>query len=818
MGEIGGVDMAAERSKKKDVFPLLPLRGLLVYPSMVLHFDVGRDKSMKALEKAMVGEHLILLTSQEDGQIDDPQEADLYRIGTLAKVKQMMKLPNGTMRVLVEGLERAQIQAFVRFEDWFEVSIVRHPERDDETANSEVQAMMRSVLQQFEQYVKLSKKVDQETYGSVIDIESPGRFADAVASHLPLKVKEKQDILEAYDVYARLEKLLQILSDEREVLELERKIHQRVRKQMERTQKEYYLREQMKAIQKELGDREGRTAEIEELRESMAKKKFPELVVERLEKEIDRLERIPPSSAEGTVARTYIDWLISLPWTEKSGGKVDLRRTEKVLNDEHFGLEKVKERILEFLAVQKLVNKQSGPIICLAGPPGVGKTSLARSIATALNRPFVRASLGGVRDEAEIRGHRRTYIGALPGRILQGMKQAGQRNPVFLLDEIDKMASDFRGDPTSAMLEVLDPEQNNTFSDHYVEIPFDLSDVLFITTANNLYQIPGPLRDRMEIIHLSGYTEVEKLHIAKNHLLPKLKEDHALKNDRIRIADDVILEIIRFYTREAGVRQLNRILASVCRKVARKLADSTQKRVTVTGDMVVEFLGPHIFHHGLMEETDQIGVVSGLAWTEVGGDLLTIEVSVVPGKGKVVLTGHLGDVMKESAQTALSYIRTRARSLNIPQDFSEKVDIHIHVPEGAIPKDGPSAGITMATAIASALTNRPVSRLVAMTGEVTLRGRVLPIGGLKEKSMAAHRAGIRTLVIPQGNEKDTRDIPATVRDEITFVPVKHMDEVLAQALLAPVDMDDNHPFFGFGDATDLQSMIHEKYTGEEAHQ
>lgn len=809
--------LAAERTKKKDVYPLLPLRGLLVYPSMVLHFDVGRDKSIKALEKAMVSEHLILLTSQEDGQIDEPQESDLYQVGTLAKVKQMMKLPNGTIRVLVEGIERAEIQSFVRSEDWFEVAIIRHPETNED-GNSQLQAMMRSVLQQFEQYVKLSKKVDQETYSSVIDIENPGRFADAVASHLPLKIKEKQDILEAYDVYTRLEKLLQILSDEREVLELEKKIHQRVRKQMERTQKEYYLREQMKAIQKELGDREGRTGEVEELREAMSKKVFPDAVQERLEKEIDRLERIPPSSAEGTVARTYIDWLLALPWSEKSDAKVDLKKAERVLNEEHFGLEKVKERILEFLAVQKLVDKQAGPIICLAGPPGVGKTSLARSIATSLNRPFVRASLGGVRDEAEIRGHRRTYIGALPGRVLQGMKQAGKKNPVFLLDEIDKMASDFRGDPTSAMLEVLDPEQNGTFSDHYIEVPFDLSDVLFITTANNLYQIPGPLRDRMEVIQLSGYTEIEKLHIAKDHLLPKLKEDHALKSNRIRISDDVILDIIRFYTREAGVRQLNRVLASICRKVARRIADSTQKRVNVSPELVIEFLGPHLFHHGLMEENDQVGVVSGLAWTEVGGDLLTIEVSIVPGKGKVVLTGQLGDVMKESAQTALSYIRARARSLNIPQDFTEKVDIHVHVPEGAIPKDGPSAGITMATAIASALTNRPISRYVAMTGEITLRGRVLPIGGLKEKSLAAHRAGIHTVLIPAGNEKDIRDIPESVRSTLKFVPVKHMDDVLAQALLERMDLDDNHPFFGCDDTPALERMIHEKYTGEEAHQ
>lgn len=807
--------MAAEDSAQTDVFPLLPLRGLLVYPSMVLHFDVGRDKSIRALEKAMVAEHYIVLASQEDGQIDEPTQEDLFHVGTLAKVKQMMKLPNGTIRILVEGLERVTIEEFFRTEEWFEVRVKRHIEELDMPVSVEMQALMRSVLQQFEQYAKLSKKIDQETYASVVDIEHAGRFADVVASHLPLKVREKQDILEEFEVQKRLEMLLQFLSDEREVLELERKIHQRVRKQMEKTQKEYYLREQMKAIQKELGDREGRTGEVEELRDQLREKKAPEMVVARIEKEIERLERIPVSSAEGTVARTYIDWLLALPWSESANTKIDMKRAEKILNEEHFGLEKVKERILEFLAVQKLAKKQTGPIICLAGPPGVGKTSLARSIATSLQRPFVRASLGGVRDEAEIRGHRRTYIGAMPGRILQGIKQAGVRNPVFLLDEIDKMASDFRGDPGSAMLEVLDPEQNANFSDHYVEIPFDLSDVLFITTANNVYQIPGPLRDRMEIIQLSGYTELEKLHIAKNHLFPRQRDQHALKGDKIRITDDVLVELIRYYSREAGVRQLDRLLASLCRKVARKVASGEQKRVNVTSTVLQDYLGPHLYRFGNAEVEDQVGVVSGLAWTEVGGDLLVIEVSIVPGKGKVVITGHLGDVMKESAQTALSYIRSRAIPLGIPTDFTEKVDIHIHVPEGAIPKDGPSAGITMATAIASALTGRPVNHEIAMTGEVTLRGRVLPIGGLKEKSMAAHRAGIRKVLFPFDNVKDIRDIPELVRHEMEFKPVKHMDEVLAEALREDPEMDTNHPLYGV--ASNLPSLIHE-YPGEGAHQ
>lgn len=806
--------LTANDSTNQDVYPLLPLRGLFLYPYMVLHFDVGRDKSIKALEQAMVQDHLILLTSQEDVQIDEPVECDLYKVGTVARVKQMMKLPNGIFRVLVEGVERARIVRFVRSEGWFEVEVEHHPD-PEATASTELQALIRSVLQQFEQYVKLSKKVDQETYASVLDIEHPGRLADAVASHLPLKIKQKQSILEAFDIRARLERLLQTLSDEREVLELERKIHQRVRKQMERTQREYYLREQMKAIQKELGDREGRTTEVEELRAQLEQKKLPEAVHDRVDKEIDRLERIPAASAEGTVARTYIDWLLALPWTEQAKSTVNLKKAEKILDEDHFGLEKIKERILEFLAVQKLASRQTGPIICLAGPPGVGKTSLSKSIAKSLNRPFVRISLGGVRDEAEIRGHRRTYIGALPGRILQGMKQAGVKNPVFLLDEIDKMASDFRGDPASAMLEVLDPEQNATFSDHYVEIPFDLSDVLFITTANNVYEIPGPLRDRMEVIHLSGYTEVEKLEIAKRHLLPKQREKHALTGDKLRISDDVLLRVIRLYTREAGVRQLDRLMASICRKTARIIASEEGKRVRVTESVLTDFLGAPIYRYGEIDERDQIGVVNGLAWTESGGDTLLVEVSIVPGKGKLVLTGQLGDVMKESAQTALSYVRSRSRELSIPQDFAERVDIHIHVPEGAIPKDGPSAGITMATAIASALTNRPVSRVVAMTGEVTLRGRVLPIGGLKEKSLAAHRAGIETIVIPEGNERDVAEIPESVRSALHFVPVHHMDEVLSTALLP--GNDEGNPLFE-EDPQSFPAIVQEGYLEERTHQ
>lgn len=805
-----------EKTAKKEIFPLLPLRGLLVYPSLVLPFDVGRDRSIKALEKAMVGDSLILLVSQEDGQVDEPEEEDLYRVGTITRIKQMMKLPNGTIRVLVEGVHRAVVDQFVRTEGWFEASVSARPDPEQIPESNELQALSRSVLQQFEQYVKLSKKIDHDKLAAVSDISHAGRLADAIADHLPLKIKEKQELLEAFDISSRLEKLLHFLSDEREVLELERKIHQRVRKQMEKTQREYYLREQMKAIQKELGDREGRQAEVEELKEQLQKKSVPDIVRERIEKEIDRLERIPVASAEGTVVRTYVDWLLALPWTEKAETKVDLARAEKLLNEEHYGLDKVKERILEFLAVQKLTDKQSGPIICLAGPPGVGKTSLSTSIATSLGRPFVRVSLGGVRDEAEIRGHRRTYIGAMPGRVLQGMKQAKMRNPVFLLDEIDKMASDFRGDPSSAMLEVLDPEQNRTFSDHYVEIPYDLSDVMFITTANNVYDIPAPLRDRMEIIHLSGYTELEKLDIAKRHLLPKQKDKHALSGAKIRVSDEVLLELIRHYTREAGVRQLDRLMASMCRKVARIVASGEKQRVTVTSAILHDFFGPPIFHHGRVEEMDQVGVVTGLSWTEVGGDTLMIEVSAVSGKGKVVITGHLGDVMKESAQAALSYIRSRAHTLDIPSNFADIVDIHIHVPEGAIPKDGPSAGITMATAIASALTNRPVSHLVAMTGEITLRGRVLPIGGLKEKLLAAHRAGVNKVLVPFENEKDLRDVPDSVKQDLRIVLVKHMDEVLNEALLDAV-MDYPNPLFD-SDRTAIHDMPTSDYLEEGAHQ
>ncbi|GGG74486.1 endopeptidase La [Paenibacillus radicis (ex Gao et al. 2016)] len=820
--------MGSAKTKTRRL-PLLPLRGLLVYPSMVLHLDVGRDKSVRALEKSMIDDHMILLCSQSEVNIEEPTEEDIYRIGTIARVRQMLKLPNGTIRVLVEGVSRAEVVDYVANDEFYEVSVKELPEQ--ETDDPEVDALMRSVLSQFEHYISLSKKVTPETHAAVSDIDEPGRLADVITSHLSLKIKDKQDILETVDVRERLERLLDLLNNEREVLELERKISQRVKKQMEKTQKEYYLREQMKAIQKELGEKEGRAGEVEELRGQLAEAGVPEPVKEKIEKEIDRLEKMPASSAEGGVIRNYIDWLLALPWNKLTEDDLSLAKAEEILNNDHYGLEKPKERVLEYLAVQQLVRKMKGPILCLVGPPGVGKTSLARSIAKSLDRKFVRISLGGVRDEAEIRGHRRTYVGAMPGRIIQGMKTAGSLNPVFLLDEIDKMAMDFRGDPSSALLEVLDPEQNSTFSDHFVEVPFDLSNVMFITTANVMQNIPRPLLDRMEVLYIPGYTELEKLQIASRYLLPKQKREHGLTEAQLEVGEDVLMQLIREYTRESGVRNLEQQIAALCRKAAKHIvANGSQERtaaveadaeqaldgaaefeqddpilntleaafgsseeenaattlapaLVVDEELLKEWLGPARFRYGMAEVEDQVGAVTGLAWTEVGGDTLVIEVTVMPGSGKLTLTGKLGDVMKESAQAAFSFTRSKSLELNIDPAFHEKNDIHIHIPEGAIPKDGPSAGITMATALISALTGRRVSKEVAMTGEITLRGRVLPIGGLKEKSLAAHRAGITKVLMPKENERDLRDIPDSVRSELTFVPVAHMDEVLQHALL-----------------------------------
>jgi len=773
-------DMGSGKTKSRSI-PLLPLRGLLVYPSMVLHLDVGREKSIKALERCMIDDHIILLCSQSEVGIEEPSQEDIYRIGTIAKVRQMLKLPNGTIRVLVEGMERAEIEQYLPNDLFYEVLARELPETGED--DPELDALMRAVLSQFEHYINLSKKATPETFAAVADIDQAGRLADVITSHLSLKIKDKQDILETVDVPTRLEKLLDLLNNEREVLELERKISQRVKKQMEKTQKEYYLREQMKAIQKELGEKEGRAGEAEELRNQAQEADLPEKIAARLTKEIDRLEKTPSASAEGAVIRTYIEWLLALPWSKMTEDHLDIGEAQRILDEEHYGLEKPKERVLEYLAVQKLVKKLKGPILCFVGPPGVGKTSLARSIAKSLGREFVRISLGGVRDEAEIRGHRRTYVGAMPGRILQGMRNAGTRNPVFLLDEIDKMAMDFRGDPASALLEVLDPEQNATFSDHYVEVPFDLSNVLFVTTANVVHHIPRPLLDRMELLTVPGYTELEKQQIAEQHLLPKQKREHGLTEEQLSMAPEALLSLIREYTRESGVRNMEQLLAAVCRKAAKAIV-SAPESVSVFVDVprLKEYLGPPKFRYGMAEQEDQVGAVTGLAWTEVGGDTLVIEVTVMPGSGKLTLTGQLGDVMKESAQAAFSYTRSRAQELGIAPDFHEKNDIHIHIPEGAIPKDGPSAGITMATALVSALSGRPVSREVAMTGEITLRGRVLPIGGLKEKSLAAHRAGIRKVIIPRDNERDLRDVPESVSEAVTFVPVSHMDEVLKHAL------------------------------------
>jgi ATP-dependent Lon protease len=752
---------------------------VLVFPYMVVHLDVGRDKSVAAIDQAMMGDRRIFLAMQKDAQTDDPGEADIFSVGTVADIKQLLKLPGGTIRILVEGIVRGSIRRYLQCEPFLEVEIEVY--RDAVDWDVELDALVRALVDRFEEYVKNSKKIPPETVVSVAGLEEPGRLADVIAAHLSLRLSDKQALLEAIEVKDRLRRLLEILAQEMEILELERRINQRVRKQMEKTQKEYYLREQMKAIQKELGEKDERAAEAEELRERIAKTGLPKEVEEKALKEVERLEKMPPMVAEATVVRNYLDWLLSLPWNVQTRDRLDVKVAEKILDEDHYGLKEVKDRILEYLAIRKLAKRMKGPILCFVGPPGVGKTSLAKSIARAMGRKFVRISLGGIRDEAEIRGHRRTYVGALPGRIIQGMKQAGTKNPVFLLDEIDKVGVDFRGDPTSALLEVLDPEQNHAFSDHYIESPFDLSKVFFITTANVTHTIPRPLLDRMEVIHISGYTEEEKVQIALRHLVPKQLKEHGLKPSQLSISENAIRRIIREYTREAGVRNLERQIATICRKAARDIVSGKAKAVKVSSQNLDHWLGIPKYRHGVMEEEHQVGVATGLAWTENGGELLSVEATVLKGKGNLTLTGKLGEVMRESAQAGFSYIRSRAQELGIPEDFYEKYDLHIHVPEGAIPKDGPSAGITMATALASSLTNIPVRRDVAMTGEITLRGRVLPVGGIKEKVLAAHRAGIKTVIIPKENEKNLEEIPANIKRKINFVLVRHMDEVLSHA-------------------------------------
>jgi ATP-dependent Lon protease len=763
--------------------PMLPLRGVLVFPYTVIHLDVGRKKSISAIEEAMMDTKEIFLATQKEAQTDEPEIEDIYTAGTVAEIKQILKMPGGTMRVLVEGLHRAKITRFISSEPYMQVEIEEFKE-DNEPKTPELDALMRTLISELEQYVRLSKKIPPETVVSVMAIEEPGRLADVIASHLSLRIQEKQKVLEARDVAHRLELLCEMLATEMEVLELERKINIRVRKQMEKTQKEYYLREQMKAIQKELGDKDERVAEVEELKERINKAKLPKEAYEKAYKELERLEKMPPMVAEAVVVRNYLDWLLSLPWSVETKDRLDLKVAERILDEDHYGLEKPKERILEYLAIRKLAKKMKGPILCLVGPPGVGKTSLGKSVARSLNRKFVRMSLGGIRDEAEIRGHRRTYVGSMPGRVLQGMKQAGSKNPVFLLDEIDKMTMDFRGDPASALLEVLDPEQNSTFSDHYLETAFDLSKVMFITTANSTYNIPKPLLDRMEVIEISGYTEEDKVHIALDYLIPKQVKEHGLSEHNITFSEGAVRKIIREYTREAGVRNLEREIASVCRKVARQVVEDKNTMVTVTAGNLGKYLGVQRYRYGVAERENQIGVATGLAWTEVGGDILSIEVALLKGKGNLTLTGKLGDVMKESAQAALTYVRSRAEELGIPEDVRQEHDIHLHVPEGAIPKDGPSAGITIAVALASAMSGKLVRKDVAMTGEITLRGRVLPIGGVKEKVLAAHRAGIHTVIMPMENQKDLADIPANVKRKMKFIPVAHMDEVLQETLIS----------------------------------
>ncbi|MCK4267908.1 MAG: endopeptidase La [Actinomycetia bacterium] len=768
-----------EKIEIPEVLPLIPLRDLIIFPNLVVPLFVGRERSIKALEEAMRMDHLVALVAQKEAETQEPVEGDLYEIGSVATVMQELKLPDGTAKALVEGITRIKIEEFVQIEPFFrvKVSVVEAPVKK----TVETQALMRNLVAQFEQTARLGKPIPQEVLLASMNIDEPGRLADFVAFHLNLKAEEKQQILEAMSDHERLELVGTFLGKELEILEIGSRIQSRVKEQMTKTQREYFLREQMKAIQKELGVMDEQQAEVDEIKTKIKEAEMPEEVEEKALKELGRLEKMPAAAAETGVIRTYLDWLIGIPWKKETAEKLDLKEAQAILDTDHYGLEKVKERILEYLAVHKLTEKMRGPILCFVGPPGTGKTSIGRSIARALNRKFIRMSLGGIHDEAEIRGHRRTYVGALPGRIVQSISQIGARNPVFMMDEIDKVGADFRGDPTSALLEVLDPEQNNSFSDHYLEVPLDLSDVMFITTANLLDPIHPALKDRMEVIHFPGYTEAEKIKIAQQYLVPKQIKEHGLAKKHLSIAEDGLQKIIREHTREAGVRNLERKIAAICRQVARRIVDGKAKSVKASASNMQEFLGPAQFRYGMAEQKDQIGLATGLAWTEVGGDVMGVEATVLKGKSELMLTGRLGDVMKESATAAVSYIRSRAIDLGIDDDFNKNLDIHIHVPGGAIPKDGPSAGITMAVALISALTKRPVDRSVSMTGEITLRGRVLPIGGIKEKVLAAHRAGIKKVIMPRDNEKDLDLVPKNVRKELKFIFVEHMDEVLAAA-------------------------------------
>ncbi len=779
--------MEQNYTKIEHELPLIPLRGLAIFPYMILNFDVGREISLKALDAGALNDDLVFLTSQKEAETDEPTTDDFYHVGTICKIKQMIKLPGDTVRVLVEGISRGKIKEVgMDEEEGYFKAVLEEVAYDAESAyeDVEVEAFVRNVFDAFEEYINIGNRVSPEILISLADIDNVDRFIDTIAANIYLKPDQKQSILEEFDIKKRLELIYTILLEEIEILKIEKKITLRVKKQMNKVQKEYYLREQLKAIQKELGDDDDINSEADEYREKLNKIKATKETKEKIAKEINKFSKVSTMSPDISVSRTYLDTVFSLPWNKETRDKIDLEKAKAILDNEHYGLEKVKERILEYLAIRKLSKLLKGPIICLVGPPGVGKTSIAKSIADSLGRKFVRISLGGVRDEAEIRGHRRTYVGSIPGRIVNGLKEAQTKNPVFLLDEIDKMSSDYKGDPASAMLEVLDPEQNKDFVDHYLEVPFDLSKILFVTTANSLSTIPRPLLDRMEIIEVAGYIEEEKLNIVKKYLLPKQIKEHALKSDFIKMDDEVIIDIINSYTREAGVRNLERKIAQICRKVAKKYVENPSlEEVVVTKADLDEYLGKNRYRHQLAGTKPEVGIVTGLAWTAVGGETLTAEVNVLKGKGQVVLTGKLGTVMKESAQTGISYIRSIADRFDIDPDFYTKNDIHIHLPEGAVPKDGPSAGITMALAVLSALTNIPVRNNVAMTGEITLRGRVLAVGGIKEKLLAAHRAGITKVLLPKECESDLEEIPQNVKEQMEFVLVEHMDEVLEHALL-----------------------------------
>ncbi|MBN8535773.1 MAG: endopeptidase La [Deltaproteobacteria bacterium] len=813
---------------KNMELPLLPLRDLIIFPHLMMPLFVGREKSINALEEAISKQSDIILAAQRDAKTNNPESKDIYSVGTIGTIIQLLKLPDGTVKVLVEGKRRVKIKDFVPNENFFVVKYEEIPEEVD--SQVEAQALVRSVKATFETYVKLNKRIPPEILMRVTSIENAGELADIIVAQLNLKLEDKQKVLEIFEPEKRLEHLLNIMTGEIEILEVEKKIRTRVKKQMERSQKEYYLNEQMQAIQKELGDKDDYQAELQDLELKCKQKKMPKEAKEKVMKEVKKLKLMSPMSAEATVVRNYIDWVLSLPWNDYSEESHDIKKAKKILDDDHWGLEKVKERILEYLAVLSLSNNLKGPILCLVGPPGVGKTSLARSIATSLNRQFARISLGGVRDEAEIRGHRKTYVGAMPGKILQALRKVDKGNPLVLLDEIDKMANDFRGDPSAAMLEVLDPEQNNNFQDHYLELEYDLSKVMFIATANSLHTVPRPLLDRMEIISLEGYIEQEKFHIAKNYLVPKQIENHGLKDYKVSIQDATIRNVIRYYTREAGVRNLERQLANVCRKVAKDIVmgeaisdmkpgtkksqpitSKNKQGYVVTPKKLVELLGAHKYKFGKIEEQNEIGLTNGMAWTEVGGDLLAVEVSVVPGKGKFTVTGQLGDVMKESCSAAMSYVRSRGPLFGFAKEYFADIDVHIHLPEGAVPKDGPSAGIALTTSIVSAITKIPVKRTVAMTGEISLRGKVMPIGGLKEKILAAHRGGIKMIICPKENEKDLKDIPKEVLKELKVILVDHVDQVLINAL----DIKSPKELFKQQKATELG--VRAQYTGQSLH-